>query len=118
MQRLRDELAAAGQGRAYLLRRQIDDVKRQEVLRLDALAVDETLRAVHAAAAAVHQEPLPEKRPNGVIGRASVLVERANESAFAGALEELRGAWARRGYSATATGPWPAYWFGADHDDE
>ncbi len=110
-----DQLAHSSPGRAYLLRRRLDEVRRQEVVRLDVRACSETLEALGALAIATVREPvvpLPEGAGAAVARlRASLLVARERERELLAAAEALRQRWQPLGYTLQLTGPWPPYRF-------
>ena len=114
VRRLREELASASAGKAYLLKRRLADLE-AEVARssLDALA-----QAVHDALAPHALDgrtTLPPRRSitSGVgveLLRATYLVRREASAAFFAA---LAAAAARKGVRCEHSGPWPPYSFAA-----
>jgi hypothetical protein len=115
-----EEIAASAAGRAYLLRRRQREVEREESQRFDQLAAS----AVAALVEAMGGQTYPERivapaaglgpTPGGrLIFRLSALVGRAEGDRLLEAVQRYAQAWQPRGYSLTASGPWPPYRFGA-----
>jgi gas vesicle protein GvpL/GvpF len=109
---LQAEIASASPGRAHLLKRRMAELERDEMRRLDSEAASATLDVLHGATVGVYAEPLPTDTVERPLMRASVLVERARESAFLDAVEAIRAQWPEPTYRVLLTGPWPAYRFG------
>jgi len=109
------ELAHSSPGRAYLLRRRLDDVRRQEIVRLDGRACSETMERLEALAVEIVREPAApaDDRAGAMVVRlrASLLLPREREQALLAAAEELRQRWQPLGYTLQLTGPWPPYRF-------
>lgn len=108
--RLRDQLASASPGRAYLLQRQIEQAQRDELLRQDAEAVRAILGALEPLAVQTYPEAIPADAAT-TLARLSLFVERASEAAWAAAVDDATAAWAAAGYALRVTGPWPPYRF-------
>jgi hypothetical protein len=107
---LRERIATGPPGRAYLLSRQIEAVRRRELLLQDGQAV----AALDALAPGVEDavtEPLDAGAENGLLARVSVLVRREQEPDWLAALEGYRQRWSDLGYDLRVTGPWPPYRF-------
>lgn len=109
--RLRDQLASATPGRAYLVQRQIEQARRSELLRLDAEAVRAILGALEPLAVQTYPEAIAADAGGTTLARLSLLVERARESAWAAATDEAMATWGAAGYTLRVTGPWPPYRF-------
>ena len=105
---LRAQIDAAAPGRGYLVRRRLDETKRQELRASDAGALGAATAALEQAGGRLFREPLVEDAGGGVIARFSVLAGREAGPALAGA---GIGEWQDRGYALELTGPWPAYRF-------
>lgn len=118
---LRDQIAQGSPGRAYLLTRQVDAVRRRELLALDARALA-ALDTVLPLVRDLYREELAGDRADGLLARASLLLERRREAEWSTAFEAMRQAWSPAGYDWRITGPWPPYRFSsrevALHADE
>jgi hypothetical protein len=109
---LREEIAAAGPGRAHLLRKRLADLERDALRQLERDAVEQVLHALREVAENVYTEPLPHELAERPLLRASVLVRRDDEPHFVRVAEALGSGW----YEVQLTGPWPAYRFsGLEH---
>lgn len=108
---LRAELEAAPPGRAYLLTRQLDEARRQELRAADAAAIAATVEALESAGTRLFREPLVEDAGGGMLARFSVLAERDAHAALDGAGASFARDWRPRGYALELSGPWPAYRF-------
>jgi hypothetical protein len=104
------DAAGSAPGKAYLLRRKLDDARRAELRAQDASARDALAAALHEVVEEATDEPLVE---GGPVARITVFLPRSREADLGSAVTRLNDAWMRRGYTARATGPWPAYRFGA-----
>jgi hypothetical protein len=115
LHRLEQDLATASPGRAYLLRRKVDDARAQATER----GLVELAEAAHerlAALAVASELAAPERRTAAAaaaaadddheILHASYLVRRSRSPAFVAELEDLA-----RGPRDEWTGPWPPYSF-------
>jgi hypothetical protein len=117
---LAEEIAASAAGRAYLLRRRQREVQREESQRFDLVAASAVTALVEAMGGRTYPErivapaaglgPAPGGR---LIFRLSALVGRAEGGRLLEAVQRYAQAWQPRGYSLTASGPWPPYRFGA-----
>lgn len=113
LDRLEQEIAIASPGRAYFLRRKVDEARAQETERaLTELAETAHERlAAHAAAseiAASDRRSTPPADEEIEVLRAAYLVQRSRSPAFLAALEDVAG-----GIRDEWTGPWPPYSFAA-----
>lgn len=117
------ELAGASPGRAYFLRRKLDDgIAARSAQLLDELAQAAYDRLGRLATAACAERPA---RPSGDVGdevealRAALLVHRARRDEF---IADLRScAEDQGGWRCTFSGPWPPYSFvaiGEGSDDD
>lgn len=113
LERLEQEIAIASPGRAYFLRRKVDEARAQETERaLTELADTAHERlAAHAVAseiAASERRTTPPADEEIEVLRAAYLVQRSRSPAFLAELDDvavgIRDAW---------TGPWPPYSFAA-----
>lgn len=130
---VRRAMVTGGPGRAYLLKRRLEEVRREEQRRSDAQAVDTLLTSLEQVAERTHREPVASLATLGAevagaggagaaprapeaaqrpLARLSLLVRRADEAGLRDSLARLNAAWAGRGYQVHGTGPWPCYRFG------
>lgn len=109
---LRRQIAEGSPGRAYLLQRRLDEVRRHERFARDHEATQALAAALGPHAVDSYREPLPEQVADGILVRLSLLVARDREQALLAAVERLNADWGEHGYACAATGPWPAYRFG------
>lgn len=101
---------AAGEGRAYLLRRKAEVESADELRALDENARAQLLRALEGVAEHVTEEPLIE---GGPAARLTVLVRRDAQDVLGRAVEAYAAHWRDRGYEPRLAGPWPPYRYGA-----
>jgi hypothetical protein len=113
---LSDEIAGAAAGKAFLLRKKLDDEKKRASREAEQQVVSEVERAVMEKLACDTVAETRQQR-SGAFPQINVLVERDEEAR----LEELRDALARRyageGVTLALTGPWPPYTFAVTTDD-
>ena len=109
---LREQAAAGPPGRSYLLRRRLDDVRRQELREYDSEVKQELFGLLQGIAQDTHAEPLGETAHERSVARVSLLVPRQAEGRFIDTIERVRQQWDERGYRLEVTGPWPPYRFG------
>jgi len=108
---LRDEIGAAAPGRAYLLSRRLDEVRRQEIRTVDAAAAGAAAEVLTGAGGRLYREPVIEDAPGGMVVRFSVLAARDGAAPLDRAAALFDVEWRDRGYALELTGPWPAYRF-------
>jgi hypothetical protein len=111
--RLQQDLAAASPGRAYLLRRKLDDDLAERAARISAeraqLTYERLARLATAAQAERPDRPSGEAPGETEVLRAAFLVHRARRDQF---LAEVRAcAEDADGWRCTSSGPWPPYSF-------
>ncbi|HXA18914.1 MAG TPA: GvpL/GvpF family gas vesicle protein [Thermoanaerobaculia bacterium] len=113
---LSDEIAGAAAGKAFLLRKKLDDEKKRASREAEQQVVSEVERAVMEKLACDTVAETRQQR-SGAFPQINVLLERDEEAR----LEELRDALARRyaeeGVTLALTGPWPPYTFAVTTDD-
>jgi hypothetical protein len=107
------QIAASPPGRAFLLDKQRGTTLSRSVERRDSDAANAALAALEEVAVRTYQESVVAGGSDAVALRASILVEREREPALAKAISELESQLGERGYHVRASGPWPAYRFGA-----
>ena len=108
---VREAVAAAPPGRAYLIARRLDETKRVELRSTDAEAVAAAVDALGRSGVALFREPLIEDAGAGMIARYSVLAGRGAAADLQSVRDTIAKDWTARGYSLELTGPWPAYRF-------
>lgn len=107
------QIAASPPGRAFLLDKQRGTTLSRSIEKRDNDAASAALAALEKVALRTYQEPVVAGGTDAVALRASVLVAREREPALAKAIGELERRLGERGYRVRASGPWPAYRFGA-----
>jgi hypothetical protein len=107
------QIAASPPGRAFLLDKQRGTTLSRSVERRDSDAANATLAALEEIAVRTYQESVVAGGSDAVALRASILVAREREPALAKAISELESQLGELGYHVRASGPWPAYRFGA-----
>lgn len=108
---LRAEIAAAPQGRAYLLTRRLDETAKQELRVTDAAAISAVVEAFAGAGMRLFREPLVEDVEGTMLARYSVLAGRDRGTELTRIATAFGARWKPRGYSIELSGPWPAYRF-------
>jgi len=113
---LSDEIAGAAAGKAFLLRKKLDDEKKRASREAEQQVVAEVEAAVMEKLACDTVAETRQQR-SGAFPQINVLIERDEEAR----LEELREALTRRyaaeGVTLALTGPWPPYTFAVTTDD-
>ena len=107
------QIAASPPGRAFLLDKQRGATLSRSIERRDSDAANTALSALEQVAVRTYQESVVAGGSDAVALRASILVAREREAALSKAIGELEGQLGARGYHVRASGPWPAYRFGA-----
>lgn len=113
---LSDEIADAAAGKAFLLRKKLDDEKKRASREAEQQVVSEVEAAVMEKLACDTVAETRQQR-SGAFPQINVLIERDEEAR----LEELRDSLMRRyaaeGVTLALTGPWPPYTFAVTSDD-
>jgi len=113
---LSDEIAGAAAGKAFLLRKKLDDEKKRASREAEQQVVSEVEAAVMEKLACDTVAETRQQR-SGAFPQINVLIERDEDAR----LEELREALTRRyaaeGVTLALTGPWPPYTFAVTTDD-
>jgi len=113
---LSDEIAGAAAGKAFLLRKKLDDEKKRASREAEQQVVSEVEAAVMEQLACDTVAETRQQR-SGAFPQINVLIERDEDAS----LEELREALTRRyaaeGVTLALTGPWPPYTFAVTTDD-
>lgn len=110
---LDERIAASPPGRAFLLDKQRGTTLSRSIEKRDSDAASTALAALERVAVRTYQESVVAGGSDAVALRASILVAREGEAALRKAIGELEGELGQRGYHVRASGPWPAYRFGA-----
>jgi hypothetical protein len=110
---LDEQIAASPPGRAFLLDKQRGTTLSRSIERRDGDAAAAALALLEGVAARTYQEPVVSGGTDAVALRASILVARDMEPALVKAIGQLESRLGERGYRVRASGPWPAYRFGA-----
>jgi len=112
---LSEEIAGAAAGKAFLLRKKLDDEKKRASREAEQQVVSEVEAAVLEKLACDTVAETRQQR-SGAFPQINVLIERDEEAR----LEELRGELAHRfaadGVTLALTGPWPPYTFAVTTD--
>ena len=107
---LQDEIAAASPGKAFLLRKKLDDEKK----RASHAAEDELVGEVEQAVLGkLGCETVAESRQrrDGAFPQINVLLNRDEESVLQELREELTARYQHEGVTLALSGPWPPYTF-------
>ena len=113
LRRLDDEISRSTPGKAFLLERRRTSVASAASERADADAARRAMEALSDASERTYREPVARAAGDVVALRLSVLALRTNADRVDRAIETLRDELGSSGYRVRATGPWPAYRFGA-----
>ncbi len=116
------ELQTAPPGRAYLLRKQLDGLRRDEAARATKRVSDELEAAVTATVLQVVREPIAGRRANEtsvkpggdearLTLRLALLIDRQRRDEVDAALSAILAPFMPLGYHVELTGPWPPYSF-------
>ncbi|MDP9191991.1 MAG: GvpL/GvpF family gas vesicle protein [Acidobacteriota bacterium] len=107
---LQNEIAAASPGRAFLLRKKLDDEKKRASHAAEEELVGEIEQAVLAK---LGRETVAESRQrrDGAFPQINVLLHRDEESVLQELREELAARYQHEGVTLSVSGPWPPYTF-------
>ena len=116
LRELQHEIAAASPGKAFLLRKKLDDEKKRASHAAEDELVAEIEQAVMAKLAC---ETVAESRQrrDGAFPQINVLLERDEESVLQQLREELTGRYQHEGVTLALSGPWPPYTFATMNDE-
>jgi hypothetical protein len=113
---LSDQIASASEGKAFLLRKKLDDEKKKASREAEQQVMSEVERDVMGKLACDTVAETRQQR-SGAFPQINVLIDRDEEAR----LEELRHELARRyaaeGVTLALTGPWPPYTFAVISDE-
>lgn len=110
LRELQNDIAAASPGKAFLLRKKLDDEKK----RASHTAEDELVAEIEQAILAkLGCETVAESRQrrDGAFPQINVLLQRDEESVLQELREELLSRYAQEGVTLALSGPWPPYTF-------
>lgn len=118
LQELESQAAASSAGQAYLLRKKMDSLRkdetRGEVTRM-VERVEQQLKAESEGATCLRLLKDEAGEHGELVGKLAFLVARERFGEFHGAAERLAGDLGRAGFRLELTGPWPAYNFVASN---
>jgi hypothetical protein len=113
LQELDREIASSAPGKGYLLTKRRAAVAKDASERADADAADRALSHLVRASERTYRESVVEGGEDVVVLRVSVLAPRSSAGSVDGAIAAITKELEPLGYHVRATGPWPAYRFGA-----
>ena len=107
---LSDETANASEGKAFLLRKKLDDQKKQASREAEQQVVSEVEKEVLAK---LRCDTVAETRQqrSGAFPQIDVLINRDEEARLEELRQDLERRYAAEGVSIALTGPWPPYTF-------
>lgn len=107
---LTGEIAAASAGKAFLLRKKLDEAKKQASREAEQALVAEIEQAVLAKLACDTVAESRQQR-DGAFPQLNVLLNRDEEARLQELVEELTARYAADGVNVALSGPWPPYTF-------
>lgn len=107
---LSDEIAAASSGKAFLLRKKLDDEKKRASREAEQQVMSEVERDVLAKLACDTVAETRRQR-SGAFPQINVLIDRDEEARLEELRDELARRYAAEGVTLALTGPWPPYTF-------
>src|SRR3954462_7924577 len=113
---LSDEIASASAGKAFLLRKKLDDEKKRASKEAEQQVMGEIERAVTDKLACDTVAETRQQR-SGAFPQINVLLDRDEEARLEELREELTTRYAADGVTLALTGPWPPYTFALTTDD-
>ena len=113
---LSDEIAGAAEGKAFLLRKKLDDEKKRASREAEQQVVSEVEAAVMEKLACDTVAETRQQR-SGAFPQINVLIERDEEARLEELRETLTRRYAAEGVTLALTGPWPPYTFAVTTDD-
>ena len=113
---LSDEIATASSGKAFLLRKKLDDEKKRASREAEQQVMSEVERDVLAKLAC---DTVAETRlqRSGAFPQINVLLDRDEEARLEELRDELARRYAAEGVTLALTGPWPPYTFAVTSDE-
>jgi len=113
LRELDHDIATSTPGRAFLLEKRRTAVSRSATERSDRETADRVLAALDEVAERTYTEPVAKGGGDVVVVRISLLVPRDDADRVDARIERVTGELSGEGYRVRASGPWPAYRFGA-----
>jgi hypothetical protein len=113
---LSQEIAAASEGKAFLLRKKLDDEKKKASREAEQQVMAEIERAVMDKLACDTVAETRQQR-SGAFPQINVLLERDEEARLEELRDELGLRYAADGVTLALTGPWPPYTFAVTSDE-
>jgi hypothetical protein len=114
---LSEEIAGAAAGKAFLLRKKLDDEKKRASREAEQQVMSEVEQEVLATLACDAVAETRQQR-SGAFPQINVLIERDEESRLETLRDELTRRYAAEGVTLALTGPWPPYTFAVMSGDE
>ncbi|HKO54986.1 MAG TPA: GvpL/GvpF family gas vesicle protein [Thermoanaerobaculia bacterium] len=111
------EIETAGAGKAFLLRKKLDEARRQASREAEQQLVAEVEREVLERMACESVAESRERR-EGAFPQINVLINRDEESRLQELRDELAQRYESEGVTLALTGPWPPYTFAGTMNDE
>jgi hypothetical protein len=116
LQKLRAEIDSSAPGKAFLLRRKLDEEKKRSSREAEQQVVAEIEQAVLAGLRCETVAETRERR-DGAFPQINVLLDRDEESVLQELHSVLTERYAAEGVTLVLTGPWPPYSFAAGSPD-
>ena len=113
---LSEEIASASSGKAFLLRKKLDDEKKRASKEAEQQVMAEIERAVMDKLACDTVAETRQQR-SGAFPQINVLLDRDEEARLEELRDELAGRYAHDGVTLALTGPWPPYTFAVIGDE-
>lgn len=110
LRELTEEIAAASAGKAFLLRKKLDEAKKHASREAEQALVAEIEQAVMTKLACDTVAESRQQR-DGAFPQLNVLIPRDEESRLQELVDELSARYDRDGVRVVLTGPWPPYSF-------
>ena len=112
---VREQIAAATEGRAFFLRRKLEQMAEQEIEHSIGHCIADSLQLLRstarAAATLKHQPSAIHGRANEMVWNGAYLVSRGGEDRFFECVAALKQTYGRSGFDYECTGPWPPFSF-------
>jgi len=113
---LSDEIASASAGKAFLLRKKLDDEKKRASREAEQQVMSEVERDVLEKLACDTVAETRQQR-SGAFPQINVLIDRDEEARLEELRDELARRYAAEGVTLALTGPWPPYTFAVTTDE-
>jgi hypothetical protein len=113
---LSDEIAGSSSGKAFLLRKKLDDEKKRASREAEQQVMSEVERGVLEKLACDTVAETRQQR-SGAFPQINVLIDRDEEARLEELRDELARRYAAEGVTLALTGPWPPYTFAVTSDE-